>query len=94
MAKTLATAAIAFIAATVFAHADCIVADPTPTPLNVRTAPNGRIVATLANGQAVTIIDYANDAQMRSWVYVADAATDRPIGWVFREYVVCKGDSR
>jgi hypothetical protein len=94
MAKTLAAAAMAFIAATTFAHADCIVADPTPTPLNVRTAPNGRIIGTLANGQAVAIIDNANDAQMRPWVYVADAETGRPIGWVFREYVVCKGDSR
>ncbi len=94
MAKTLAAAAIAFIAATAFAHADCIVADPTPTPLNVRTAPNGRILGSLANGKAVAIIDYANDEQMRPWVYVSDAENGRPIGWVFREYIVCKGDSR
>jgi hypothetical protein len=31
------------------AHAECIVADLSPTPLNVRTAPYGRIVGTLDN---------------------------------------------
>jgi hypothetical protein len=81
------------LAATTCAHADCIVADPTPTPLNARTAPNGRIIATLHNGQAVTIIDHAKDEQLRSWVYVSDRRTNKPIGWVFQEYIVCKGDS-
>jgi hypothetical protein len=37
------------------AHSECIVADPSPTPLNVRTAPYGSIVATLDNGQVVSI---------------------------------------
>lgn len=94
MVKTLVAAAFALIAAMVFAHAECIVADPTPTPLNARTAPNGRIIATLDNGQVVTIIDHADDEQMRPWVYVSDLETDKPIGWVFRKFIVCKGEAR
>jgi hypothetical protein len=94
MAKTLAAVALALIAATASAHAGCIVADPTPTPLNVRTAPNGRIVAALDNGQSVNIIDHADDEQLRPWVYVSDPETDKPIGWVFRQFIVCKGEAR
>jgi hypothetical protein len=35
-------------------HAECIVADPTPTLLNARSAPYGRIIGTLDNGQLVS----------------------------------------
>lgn len=76
------------------AQAECIVADPTPTPLNARTAPNGRIISTLDNGQQVTIIDFAEDERRRPWVYVSDPATGQPIGWIFRSYIVCKGQAR
>ena len=75
------------------AHAECIVADPSPTPLNVRTAPHGRIVGALDNGQMVSILDISIDNQGRPWVYVADD-TGNPLGWVYREYVVCKGETR
>jgi hypothetical protein len=90
--KTIVLAAFVLIAATAFAHAECIVADPTPTPLNVPTAPNGRVIATLDNGQSVYIIDRTLDRQSRAGVYVGDSETDKPIGWVFREFVVCKGE--
>jgi hypothetical protein len=93
MGKLIATIfATSLIAAT--AHAECVVADPTPTPLNVRTAPNGRIIGTLDNGQSVDIIDHTTDAQAREWVYVSDRETDKPLGWVFREFIVCKGEVR
>jgi hypothetical protein len=85
IAMTLANASVA--------HADCIVADPSPTPLNVRTAPYGRIVSTLNNGQVVTILDSSIDNEGRPWVYVADD-TGNPLGWVYREYVVCKGETQ
>jgi hypothetical protein len=75
------------------ALADCVVADPTPTPLNVRSAPNGRVVGTLSNGQSVHIVDRTVDAEGRDWVYVGYSARD-PIGWVFRDFVVCKGEVR
>jgi hypothetical protein len=35
----------------------CIVADPTGTPLNVRTSPHGPIVSTFTNGLNVVIHD-------------------------------------
>jgi Bacterial SH3 domain len=98
MHKFLALAAIVALVTSLIAatgHAECIVADPSPTPLNVRTAPApyGRIIATLDNGQLVEIIDHAADDQLRPWVYVADPETGKPIGWVFREYIVCKGEA-
>jgi hypothetical protein len=92
MKMTFATLAACILATT--AQAECIVADPTPTPLNARTAPNGRIIATLKNGQPVTIIDRADDERIRQWVYVSDPETGQPIGWVFRSYIVCKGEGR
>ena len=82
--KTFLATFTACILATTVAQARCVVADPTPTPLNARTAPNGRIIATLDNGQQVTVIDHADDERGRPWVYVADSETSQPIGWVFR----------
>ena len=90
MKKLIVAATLTLFAAT--AQAECIVADPSPTPLNVRTAPNGRIISTLDNGQSVSIIDHAADENSREWVYVSDPENDRPIGWVVRDYVVCKGE--
>jgi hypothetical protein len=74
-------------------HAECIVADPTPTLLNARSAPYGRIIGTLDNGQLVSILDSASDGRGAPWVYVADAE-GTPIGWVYRSYIVCKGETR
>jgi hypothetical protein len=54
------------------AQAECIVADPSPTPLNVRTAPYGRIIGALANGEPVLMIDASADRQGSPWVYIAD----------------------
>jgi Bacterial SH3 domain len=71
----------------------CIVADPSPTPLNIRTVPYGRIVGTLDNGQVVSILDGSTDIAGRPWAYVADD-TGIPLGWVYREYVVCKGEAQ
>ena len=31
----------------------CVIADPTGTPLNIRTSPNGKIVGKIANGERV-----------------------------------------
>lgn len=67
----------------------CTVTDPTGTPLNVRTDPNGRIVGTVRNGQPVTILDTTADGRGRPWVYIAESRSGDPIGWVFREFVSC-----
>lgn len=69
--------------------AQCVVVDPTPTPLNVRTEPQGRIVSTISNGQLVSVLRETNDGGGKRWSYVADA-TSHPIGWVFREYLACR----
>jgi hypothetical protein len=83
---------------TLAAHAEvpvCRVADPTGTPLNVRTVPSGKtIVETLKNGTRVTILD-----TKKNWAYIAllpeedeTAVGDKlvvPTGWVYREYLDC-----
>jgi len=69
--------------------APCLIADPTNTPLNVRTAPNGRVIANVINGSRAKIIDSTTDQNGKPWVYIADA-TGKPIGWVFRQFITCK----
>ena len=71
------------------AQSRCRVTDPTGTPLNIRTAPYGRIVGTIANGRLVTIIDRSQDRRGKPWVYIADAYNGEPLGWVYREFVSC-----
>src|SRR5262245_35136615 len=48
----------------------CRVMDPTNTPLNVRTSPDGNIVGTLSNGTLVKILDRPSNVRGRTWVYV------------------------
>ena len=81
MFKSLVFAAVLF-AGTAAAGATCIVTDPTGTPLNIRSSPNGNIVGTLRNGTAVVIQDTAYDRQGRAWAYIG-------VGWVFREFISC-----
>jgi hypothetical protein len=56
----------------------CTVADPTRTPLNVRDAPNGRVVMTLSNGAKVGQAG-ARDHRGKRWSLVANEAG--PLGW-------------
>jgi hypothetical protein len=71
------------------AQSRCRVLDPTGTPLNIRTSPNGNIIGTLRNGLLVSIIDSTNDDRGRPWALVAQFETGRRIGWVFREFIAC-----
>ncbi|CAN7387300.1 SH3 domain-containing protein [Bradyrhizobium sp. LjRoot220] len=66
----------------------CVVADPTGTPLNIRTSPNGKIVGKIANGERIRISDQTTE-NGKQWAYISNAAS-RPIGWVFRKFLVCK----
>jgi hypothetical protein len=88
--KSLFVAAI-LISTIVVAAAQtrCRVLDPTGTPLNIRTSPNGSIVGTLRNGLLVSIVDSAADDRGRPWALVAQFETGRRIGWVFREFIAC-----
>ena len=80
--------ALAAAAPAAAAEDACRVMDPTGTPLNVRTVPNGPIVATLPNGLLVAVVDVRTDAAGRPWAFVV-----RPdghiLGWVFREFIAC-----
>ena len=67
----------------------CVVVDPTGTQLNVRTSPNGRIVGTIANGVTVPILDNSVDNRRKSWVYIGEYNSGKPVGWVFREFISC-----
>jgi hypothetical protein len=67
----------------------CRVTDPNGTPLNVRTSPNGSVVASLPNGMLVSVINRAIDERGRGWVYIENYDTGQLIGWVFREFIAC-----
>jgi clan AA aspartic protease (TIGR02281 family) len=73
----------------VVAQAHCLVADPSVTPLNVRTETNGRIVGTLENGVPVRIRSFATN-NGRAWARVSAANDPAPLGWVFRDYLTCE----
>jgi Bacterial SH3 domain len=75
-------------AAEASAETACRVDDPTGTPLNVRTTPNGRIVGALANGDFVSLLDRASDTRGRLWVYVG-TTDNKPIGWVYADFIAC-----
>ena len=71
----------------------CLVADPTGTPLNLRTAANGPIIGTLKNGTLVTILD-GSSVKGSSWAYVGRYEDRAPLGWVFRAYLNCDVQER
>ena len=67
----------------------CLIDDPTGTPLNVRTAPNGTILTTLPNGTRIDVIDEMKIGAKR-WFF-ATRQGER-LGWVFGAYVFCQQD--
>jgi hypothetical protein len=67
----------------------CRVVDPTGSPLNVRTSPQGRIVGNLPNDMLVAVIDRAVDRRGKAWVYISKFSDGKPIGWVYREFISC-----
>ncbi|MBV8755334.1 MAG: trypsin-like peptidase domain-containing protein [Hyphomicrobiales bacterium] len=69
----------------------CKVADPSGTPLNLRSGPNGRILGALQNGLPVGIVEQTMDDRGRPWVLIA-GSDGMTLGWVFREYLSCPSD--
>jgi hypothetical protein len=65
--------------------AECVVADPTGTPLNYRLSPGGKVVGTLPNGLTVV----TTDSEEGKWVQVALFSGDY-IGYVYRPYLKCR----
>src|SRR5262245_25392631 len=71
------------------AATSCVVADPSPTPLNVRAAPgqSGAILTALEDGYPVTIQSSATH-KGQPWALITDQA-GTPLGWVFQRYLDC-----
>jgi hypothetical protein len=98
--KFLSAAAIAYVfagSASAEYFTICIVRDPTGTPLNARSAPNGgAIVATLDNGSFVLVRDRVTDNRGTVWSFVSNISPSHkdldnaPLGWVFSPYLACK----
>jgi uncharacterized protein YraI len=61
---------------------ECVVNDPTGTPLNVRDSPNGRILGALYNGVQVNVVRRSG-----SWAYIVPQRGES--GWVFSDYLDC-----
>jgi hypothetical protein len=67
----------------------CVVTDPTGTPLNIRSRPNGAVIGRMGNGVQVAILAYTADDRGRPWALVRLRGGDIIEGWVFREFVTC-----
>ena len=70
---------------------DCIVADPTGTPLNIRMSPNGKIVATARKGTRIQVFEGEEkyDNQNRAWYFVALPTSSAPDGYALADYIRC-----
>ncbi len=84
--STLATAAFACDGPPV-----CTVVDPTGTPLNVRSGPNGKILSTLKKGAKVEFIEH-KEHKGKKWALVSKYAESW--GYVFADYLKCSGSDK
>jgi hypothetical protein len=82
----LAGVAVLALAGTASA-AECIVSDPTGTPLNVRSRPNGTILGALHNDTRVTVIN-STIVSGKVWSKVVPIKAGKT-GWVFHSYLDC-----
>ena len=68
----------------------CAVADPTGTPLNVRSSPkNGTVLGALHNDTLVTVKETATVGGQK-WVRVVPTVGKQ--GWVYFDYLDCEKD--
>jgi Bacterial SH3 domain len=72
----------------------CTVADPTGTPLNVRSEPiNGRVVTKLKNGTVVRVEDFNEDSgdETANWwkISITKNGKRRTLGWVTSKFLNC-----
>lgn len=66
----------------------CTVIDPTGTPLNVRSGPNGKILSTLKKGELVEFNEH-KEVKGKKWAHVSKFS--EASGYVFGAYLKCKG---
>ncbi len=74
--------------------ARCYVDDPTGTPLNLRSSPNGKIIRKLKNGTLLYTRVGDNDGAsttVNGYIKVYRRAKGKYVvwGWVFRQYTSC-----
>jgi hypothetical protein len=68
----------------------CTVADPTGTPLNVRSTPAGQLLPEVFyNGAEVIVYRTSLDGRGKAWLLVGRPGGN-PYGWVFRDYIRCE----
>lgn len=66
----------------------CTVVDPTGTPLNVRSGPNGKVLSTLKKGAKVQFIEH-KEKNGKKWALISKYGEDG--GWLFAAYLKCNG---
>lgn len=66
----------------------CIVADPTPTPLNIRSSPNGWILGAVGNGVSVQVLQ-RQTVNGQAWALIQPQQAGAQSGWVFASYLNC-----
>ena len=72
---------------------DCHVDDPTGSALNLRAAPNGKVIGKLRNFDPITIIEYSVDERDNTWARIETRDKARRKGYIFRQFVLCPSDS-
>jgi len=70
-------------------QASCVVDDPTGTPLNVRTSPNGTIVGALHNGTSVGVVYSRMSADHKVWFFVVPNGPGKS-GFVYSQLLDCQ----
>ena len=88
-ALALAAALLASASTVRAAGEICVVADPSTTPLNLRTAPNFKIIGTVPNGKQVQILQIVKGSDRREWAFIAELGHGGGLGWVWRRYLAC-----
>ena len=93
LSRILMAAVLSGVALPALAAGECVVDDPTGTPLNVRAAPNGTILTTVSNGTRVEVVEEVKIGS-KHWLFVSRQG--ERLGWIFGAYVVCPkgGDVR
>jgi len=72
---------------------ECVVVDPTGTPLNVRDQPNGKILFTLRNGTSAVWRSMSKDQKWVKIFPLTGRHYDKE-GWVFTDFLDCGYDIR
>jgi hypothetical protein len=85
------TCATQFEAQAVAPRGACQVSDPSPTPLNVRSRPKGKVVRKLTYETIVYKTGkVAADRAKKTWVEISLEKGGPAVGWVYREYITCR----